>query len=120
MSDIDAELRRHFDALRDVDRAQVPSFAELSCCPVIIGRAPTVRARWMLVGGVGAMAAAAMLAVLAHRRQEDAWRSAAAEIGRWQAPSDALLDDSHGGLLGGSPVLGASVLDSIIPTLHAE
>lgn len=121
MSDIgDDELRRHFEAMRDVDLAQLPSFATLSRRPIDIAGAPRVRARWVLAGGVGAMAAAAMLAVLAHRRQEEAWLRAAAEISQWQAPSDALLDESHGALLGGTAVLGASVLDSIIPPTHEE
>jgi len=120
MSDIgEDELRRHFVAMRDADLAQVPAFAALAR-RLDIPRVPRARARWVLAGGVGAMAAAAMLAVLAHQRQEDAWLRAAAEISRWQAPSDALLDDSHGALLGGSAVLGASVLDSIIPTSHVE
>jgi hypothetical protein len=116
MSDIgDDELRRHFRALRDVELAHVPPFAELSLHPLADQRARRTPARWVLAGGVGAMAAAAMLAVLAHRRQEDALLSAAVEISRWQAPSDALLDGSHGALLGSATVLGASVLDSIIP-----
>lgn len=121
MSDIgDDELRRQFESMRDVDLARVPAFAELARRPIDTDRAPRARARWVLAGGVGAMAAAAMLAVLAHQRQEEAWLRAAAEISQWQAPSDALLDDSHGALLGGSAVLGASVLDSIIPTSHME
>jgi hypothetical protein len=74
----------------------------------------------VLVGGIGAMAAAAAVAVVAHQRQEEAWLRAAAEISRWQAPSDALLDRSHGTLLGSTTVLGASVLDSIIPPSHEE
>lgn len=121
MSDFgDEELRRHFAALRDADLAQVPPFDALARRPIDIGRVPRVRARWVLAGGLGAMAAAAMLAMVSHQRREEAWRRAAAEISQWQAPSDALLDDSHGALLGGAAVLGASVLDSIIPTSHAE
>jgi hypothetical protein len=117
----DEELRRHFGALRDVDRASMPpSFADLTRRPPTSVRARRTAARWVLAGGAGAMAAAAMLAVLSHRRQEEAWLSAAAEISRWQAPSDVLLDDSHGALLSGSRVLGASVLDSIIPPSHEE
>ena len=110
----DDELRRHFKAMRGVDLAQMPPFAELSRHPMDIGRARRVRARWVLAGGAGAMAAAAMLAVLAHHRREEAWLRAAVEISQWQAPSDALLHRSHGSLLGDSAVLGASVLDAII------
>ena len=121
MSDIgDDELRRHFAAMRDADLAQVPAFAELARRPIDTSRARRVRARWVIAGGVGAMAAAAMLAVVVHQRQEDAWLRAAAEISQWHAPTDALLDGSHGALLGESAVLGASVLDSIIPTSHVE
>ena len=121
MSDIgDEELRRHFEALRDVDLAQTPSFATLSRPPMQRRPASRVAARWVLAGGVGAMAAATMLAVLSHRRQEDALLRAATEISRWQAPTDALLDGSHGALLGGATVLGASVLDSIIPPSREE
>jgi hypothetical protein len=61
-----------------------------------------------------------MLAVLAHQRQEESWLRAAAEISRWQAPSDALLDGSHGALLGSATALGTSVLDSIITPSHEE
>jgi hypothetical protein len=114
MSDVgDDELRRHFAAMRDVDLAQLPSFAALSRRPAAAG-ARRASARWVLAGGVGAMAAAALLAVMAHQRQEEAWLRAAAEISRWQAPSDALLERSRGSLLSSSAVLGASVLDSII------
>ena len=119
MNDIgDEELRRHFEALRDADRAQMPSFAMLSRRPaadVRIRRTPT---RWVLVGGIGAMAATAAMAVVAHQRREEAWLRAAAEITSWQAPTDALLDRSHGTLLGSATPLGASVLDSIIPPSH--
>jgi hypothetical protein len=123
VSDIgNEELQRHFEAMRDVDLAELPSFAELSRQRVDIGRERRLRARWLLAGAAGAMAAAAMLAVLAHQRQEEAWLRAAAEISRWQAPSDALLDHSHGSLLGTSAVLSESVLDSIIgpPPSHEE
>lgn len=123
MSDTsDEELRRHFAALRDIDLAKLPSFAALARRPIGVGRAPRVRARWVLAGGLGAFAAAGMLAIVSHQRREESWLRAAAEISQWQAPSDALLDDSHGALLGGTAVLGASVLDSIIPppNSHAE
>jgi hypothetical protein len=116
----DEELRRHFEALRAADRARMPSFASLAHRPAFGVRARRAPARWVLVGGIGAMAAAAAMAVVAHQRQEEAWLRAAAEISRWQAPSDALLDRSHGTLLGSTTVLGASVLDSIIPPSHEE
>ena len=122
MNDIgDEELRRHFEALRAADRARMPSFASLARRPGAEARARRAPARWVvLVGGIGAMAAAAGMAVVAHQRQEEAWLRAAAEISRWQAPTDALLDRAHGTLLGSTTVLGASVLDSIIPPSHEE
>lgn len=121
MNDIgDDELRRHFEALREADRARTPAFAMLARRPATDAPARHALARWVLVGGIGAMAATAAMAVVAHQRREEAWLRAAAEITRWQAPSDALLDPSHGTLLGSTTVLGASVLDSIIPLSHEE
>jgi hypothetical protein len=111
----DEELRRHFEALRDVDRARVPSFAELSRRAASVGRAKRTGARWVLVGGLGAAAAAATLAVLVQRRHEAEWLHAAAAISAWQAPTDALLEIPDRALLGGPATLRASVLDSIIP-----
>lgn len=121
MNDIgDDELRRHFEALREADRARTPSFAMLARRPAREARARRAPARWVLIGGIGAMAATAAMAVVAHQRREEAWLRAAAEITRWQAPTDALLDRSHGTLLGSATPLGASVLDSIIPLSHEE
>jgi hypothetical protein len=111
----DEELRRHFDALRASDLARVPAFAELARSAPSIGGARRTSARWVLVGGLGAAAAAAMLAVSAQRRQDAEWRQAAAEISAWQAPTDALLEISDRAPLGGPATLRASMLDSIIP-----
>ena len=111
----DEELRRHFQALRDVDRARVPSFAELSRRAASVRSVRRTGARWVLVGGFGAAAAAAMLSVIAQRRHEAEWMHAAAAISAWQAPTDALLEISDRAPLGGPATLRASVLDSIIP-----
>ena len=121
MNDIgDDELRRHFEALREADRTRMPSFAMLARRPAKESRTRRAPARWVLVGGIGAMAATAAMAVVAHQRREEAWLRAAAEISAWQAPTDALLDRSHGALLGSTTLLGASVLDPIISPSHEE
>jgi hypothetical protein len=111
----DEELRRHFQALRERDLAQVPSFAELSRRPAAARRRPAHRARRVLVGGLGALAAAAMFAVHIQRRRDAAWLEAAAAISNWRPPSDALLHATDRAPLGGAATLGSSVLDSIIP-----
>lgn len=116
----DEELRRHFDALRDVDRARVPAFATLSHRASAARPTTPTGARWVLVGGLGAAAAAAMLAVQVHRRQEEQWLRAAAEISNWRAPTDALLEVSNRGVLGEPATFRASVLDSIIPPAREE
>jgi hypothetical protein len=116
----DDELRRHFEALREDDRARTPAFAMLARRPAKEARTRRAPARLVLIGGIGAMAATAAMAVVAHQRREEAWLRAAAEISAWQAPTDALLDRSHGTLLGSTTGLGASVLDSIIPPSREE
>lgn len=116
----DEELRRHFQAQRDVDLARVPSFAELTRRPAPVAVARPTATRWVLVGGLGAAAAAAMLAVTVQRRQEAEWLQAAAEISAWQAPTDALLEISNRDPLDRPATFGASVLDSIIPPAREE
>lgn len=116
----DEELQRHFDALRGADMERVPSFSELTRRPSTARPATRTGARWVLVGGLGAAAAAAMLAVQVHQRREEQWLQAAAEISRWQAPTDALLEVSNRGLLGEQSTFRASVLDSIIPPIREE
>ena len=111
----DEELRQHFDALRAADLARAPSFAELSRRPAPVARADGMRARWVVAGGVGALAAAAMLAMVVRQRDEAKWLHAAATISAWQAPTDVLLQIPDGSTFGGPGALGASVLDSIIP-----
>jgi hypothetical protein len=121
MREIDDELREHFQALREVDLARIPSFAALTRNPAHVRRARKRRVRWVFVGGAGALAAAAMLTVLVQRRREAEWLNAAATISRWQPPTDALLVVSSGGPFGGDPIaLGASVLDSIIPAFRED
>jgi hypothetical protein len=121
MREIDDELREHFQALREVDLARIPSLAALTRNPAHVRRARKRRVRWVFVGGAGALAAAAMLTVLVQRRREAEWLNAAATISRWQPPTDALLVVSSGGPFGGDPIaLGASVLDSIIPAFRED
>jgi hypothetical protein len=119
MTEIDGELRQHFQALREVDLARVPSFETLSRRPDDVGVARR-RAPWLLAGGLGALAAAAMLTVLVQRRHDAAWREAAAAISRWQPPSDALLTISDPVLVAEPSALGTSVLDSIIPASRED
>jgi hypothetical protein len=117
---IDDELREHFQALREVDLAEVPSFAELTRRPAGVHVARRTRAPWVLAGGLGALAAASMLTVLVQRRQEAALLDAAAAISRWRPPTDVLLAISSRTSVGEPDVLRASVLDSIIPAIREE
>ena len=121
MSGIDDELREHFQALREVDLQRVPSFAELTRRSESARVARRTRTPWVLAGGVGALAAAAMLTVLVQWRREARWLETAAAITRWQPPTDALLRISiRGPLDDDSAVLGASVLDSLIPASRED
>ena len=121
MNEIDEELREHFQALREVELARIPSFAELTRRPVFVRAARRKRVRWMFGGAVGTLAAASMLTVLVQRRREAEWLDAAAAIARWQPPTDALLRIPDRSLLHGQPaVLGTSVLDSLIPAIRKD
>ena len=121
MTGVDDELREHFRALREADLVCVPSFVDLTRSPAQLRHGRRRRVRWVFAGGVGALAAAAMLTVLVQHRREAAWLDAAAAITRWQPPTDALLAFPTGGPLSGDPVaLRASVLDSIIPPFRED
>ena len=121
MSGIDDELREHFQALRELELARVPSFAEIARRTESDGVAGKRHVPWMFVGGVGALAAAAMLTVVVQWRREAEFLAATAAITRWQPPTDALLGISiRGPLDDGSAVLGASVLDSLIPASRED
>jgi hypothetical protein len=99
----------------------MPSFAELTQRPALVRAARRRRVRWVFAGGVGALAAAAMLTVFVRHRREAAWLDAAAAITHWQPPTDALLEFPTGGPLSGEPIaLRASVLDSIIPASRED
>ena len=121
MRDVDDELREHFGALREAELARIPSFAELTQRPAFMRASRRKRARWVFAGGVAALAASAMLTVLVQARREAAWLDAASAIGRWQPPTDVLLQVPPRGPLGGEPIaLRASVLDSIIPASRED
>jgi hypothetical protein len=112
----ESELRRRFAHLREADRERAPSFAQTYGA----GRA-RARRRWRATLRVrplviGAAAAALIAAVwLAPARSFSPSEDTPA-IANWRAPTDALLRTPGSELLGAMPALGASVLNTMIPT----
>ena len=111
----ESELRRRFAQLREADRERAPSFAQT------YGRArarrswrATPRVRPLVIGAAAAVAIAA--GWLAHQRSFSP-SAVTPAIATWRAPTDVLLRTPGSELLGAMPALGASVLDTIIPTL---
>ncbi|MDQ6888157.1 MAG: hypothetical protein M3068_12850 [Gemmatimonadota bacterium] len=108
----ESELRRRFAQLREADRERVPSFAQT------YGRArrsrrATLRVRPIVIGAVAAVAIAAVW--LEHARSFSP-SATPPTIATWRAPTDVLLRTPGSELLGALPALGASVLDTMIPT----
>ena len=110
----ESELRRRFAQLRDADRARAPGFAEVH--QRVRARESwraNLRVRPLAIGAAAAVAIAAVW--LAHAPSFSPSATAAA-IATWRAPTDTLLRTPGSELLGGMPALGASVLDTMIPT----
>ena len=110
----EGELRRRFAQLREADRDRAPSFAQT------YGRRRArrswrarVRARPIVIG---AAAAVAIAAVWLTYSRSFATSAATPTIATWRAPTDVLLRTPGSELLAARPALGASVLDTMIPT----
>jgi len=110
----ESELRRRFAQLCEADRERAPSFAQT------YGRArarrswrATLRVRPLVIGAAAAVAIAAVW--LAHARSFSP-SAVTPTIATWRAPTDVLLRTPGSELLGAMPALGASVLDTMIPT----
>jgi len=108
----ESELRRRFAELREADRERAPSFAQT------YGRArrswrATLRVRPLVIGAAAAVAIVAVW--IAHARSLSP-SAVTPTIVTWRAPTDVLLRTPGSELLGAMPALGASVLDTMIPT----
>ena len=107
----ESELRRRFAQLRESDQKTAPNFAH-GAGRARARRRATPRVRTLVIG---AAAAVAMLAVWLSRAQSVS-SEPTPTIANWRAPTDILLRTPGRDLLGAMPALGASVLDTIIPT----
>ncbi len=110
----ESDLRRRFAQLREADRERAPSFAQT------YGRA-RARRTWSAMLRVrplviGAAAAVAIAAVWLSDSRSLATSAATPTIATWRAPTDVLLRTPGSELLAAMPALGASVLDTMIPT----
>jgi hypothetical protein len=110
----ESELRRRFAHLREADRERAPGFAQ------IYGRARArrswrakLRVRPLMIGAAAAALIAAVWLAPARSFSPSADTPA---IATWRAPTDALLLTPGSELLGAMPALGASVLNTMIPT----
>ena len=110
----ESELRRRFAQLREADQERAPSFAQT------YGRAHarrswrgTLRLRPLVIGAAAAVAIAAVWLAPARSFSPSAVTPA---IATWRAPTDVFLKTPGSELLGAMPALGASVLDTMIPT----
>ena len=108
----ESEFRRRFAQLREADRERAPSFAQTYGCARRSWRA-TLRRQPLLVGVAAAAVIAAFL--IMHGRSFSP-PAATPPIATWRAPTDVLLRTPGSELLGAMPALGASVLDTMIPT----
>ena len=110
----DSELRRRFARLRETDRESVPSFAQTYARA---RQRPRARLRGRTL--VFAAAAVAIAAVWIAQGRSMSPESTAS-IATWRAPTDVFLRIPGSELLGAVPTLGASVLDTMIPTAPKE
>jgi hypothetical protein len=110
----ESELRRRFAQLREADRERAPSFARIySLARARRSWRATLRVRPLVIGAAAAVAIAAVW--LAHARSFSP-SAVTPTIATWRAPTDVLLRTPGSELLGAMPALGASVLDTMIPT----
>ena len=107
------DLSRRFSRLRDVDRAQAPTFAQTY-------QRARARQRWSAAPRgsrlvIGAAAAIVIAAIWLGHARSTSPTVAAPAITTWRAPTDVFLWTPGSELLGAMPALGASVLDTMIP-----
>ena len=110
----ESELRRRFAQLREADRERAPSFAR-TYAHTRTRRSwrARLRVRPLMIGAAAAVAIAAVW--LAYGRSFSA-SAVTPAIATWRAPTDVLLQTPGSELLGAMPALGASVLDTMIPS----
>jgi hypothetical protein len=113
----ESEIRQRFAQLREVDREQASSFAQ------IYGRArarrsvaATLRVRPIVIGVAAAVVIAAVWLGNARSFSPHTVTPTIAAIAAWRAPTDVLLRTPGSELLGTMPALSASVLDKMIST----
>ena len=110
----ESEIRRHFAQQRESDRERAPSFAETYLrARSRQSRGASQRVRPLVIGVAAAVVIAA--AWLAHPGSV-APPTVSPTIVTWRAPTDVLLRTPGSELLSAMPALGASVLDTMIPT----
>jgi hypothetical protein len=118
----DADLRARFQAQRERDREEAPSFAEMMArartqavhAVVTPVRAPgrTIFRRIAYAGGLVAAAAIGGLLMVNPRSNEDAFEQAVASyqsgpaLGAWQSPTDGLLNIPGSQLISSVPSVG--------------
>lgn len=109
----ESEFRSRFAQLREDDRKRAPSFAR-TFRGVREQRSPRaiLRVRPLLIGAAAAVAVAAIWVT----RARQFGQPLAAPIATWRAPTDVFLRTSGSEMLTEMPALGASVLDTMIPT----
>ena len=110
----ESELRRSFEQLRAADRDRVPRFAQISERARTRRRLRVPQRLRPLV--IGAAVAVAILSFFQARGRSLAPAAATPAITTWRAPTDVFLTAPGIELLGSMPTLGASVLDTMIPT----
>ncbi len=110
----ETEFRSRFAQLRDADTKSAPSFAQT------YGRArahrslsATLRVRPLVIGAAAAIGIAAVWLAYSQSLSQS---TVAPAIATWRAPTDVLLRTPGSDVLGSMPALGASVLDSMIPS----
>ncbi|HVT41223.1 MAG TPA: hypothetical protein VHE78_19460 [Gemmatimonadaceae bacterium] len=114
----ETELRRRFAQLREADRAGAPSFTQIF---ERVRARPSWRATLRVRPlAIGAAAAVVVAAVWVARGRSFSPSGSSPTITTWSAPTDALLRTPGSELLGAMPALGASVLDTMIPTRSSK
>jgi hypothetical protein len=110
----DTDFRSRFAQLREADRGHAPSFAQTY-------RRARARKGWraklrvppLVIGAAAAVAIAAVWLSYSRSYSPSAHTPA---IATWRAPTDVLLRTPGSELLAAMPALGASVLDTMIPS----
>ena len=110
----DGEIRNRFAQLREADRVRAPGFAQTYARARSHRSRRAIRRVRPLV--IGAAAAVVIAAVWMTNARSFSPSTSTPTIATWRAPTDVLLRTPGSELLGAMPALGASVLDTMIPT----